>query len=1109
MDEHISSNTRLKVSEKLRQSFVAKYLANPRMLILLVLLITLVGVFSFLNIPRVLNPSIDIAIVNVVTAMPGASPEDIESLVTIPIEDQVKGVSSVKKVTSTSQDSISIVSIEFNSGVDPEKARTDIQSAVDTAILPADVPSPPKVQKLDFQNAPVWSFTITSKEDIASLTRFAKDLKERIDGLAEVGTITISGVEEQEIEVIIKPEAISTYGINNQALSGAIRNSLQSFPAGNVRTEKGSFALTIDPAVTKIEDLRDVKLNLKNSVVSLSDVAVVVERSKPEQPGSFFAAPNTPPTRSINIDVYKTSSAQIEATSKKAQELVDQVLKEYDYRFEVHSSLNTADLISNQFTELTRDFWITIGLVFLTLLFFLGLRQAVVSVFAIPLTFFITFTVMRLSGIDFSFIAFFSLLLSLGLLVDDTIVVISAMTSYFRVAKLPPIETGLLVWRDFVVAIFTTTLTTVWAFFPLLLSSGIIGEFIKPIPIVVSTTLMASFFVAMFITLPFMVIILKPYIPRRVQILTRIMLGIVIVGIFIALVPKTTLLLLQVLVFLVLLLIFINVRDILWSRLVGLIGRRVDTRRVGQKFKARIDNGVISFDPITIRYQRIISRILSTRSGVWKTVLIVVVFFIFSIILFPLGFVKNEFFPSGDADYLYVSLELPAGTNSSVTAEESKKLLNDLRQTKGLDFAIASLGRGIGPTGFSSSGNNTSLITLVLYKLEDREKTSIDIAEEIREKYANYQNGKVSVIEESGGPPAGADLQIKLFGPDLNRLDTYADKVVDYLKTQQGVTDADKSIKAGTSKITFVPDQSKLAENNLTLDQVGFTLRTLASGFKADDIKLEGDKETTDITIRFGENTQYAESISKLMVTTQTGLVIPLISLGELKLAPNPTLITREDGNRTISVSAGVSDGFNIQDKNKELEKYANDLKLPSGYGWQTGGVNEENQNSVNSILQAMILSFLLIIVTMVIQFSSFRDALIVMLVIPLAVSGVFIIFALAKIPLSFPALIGVLALFGIVVKNSILLVDKINQNKKAGMELKNAISDASATRIEPIFLTSFATIMGLVPITLSDPLWRGLGGAIIAGLTFSGTIMLFFIPVVYYLFFRNDARHK
>jgi len=200
---------------------------------------------------------------------------------------------------------------------------------------------------------------------------------------------------------------------------------------------------------------------------------------------------------------------------------------------------------------------------------------------------------------------------------------------------------------------------------------------------------------------------------------------------------------------------------------------------------------------------------------------------------------------------------------------------------------------------------------------------------------------------------------------------------------------------------------------------------------------------------------------------------------------------------------AAVTEGFVIADINKKLEEHADSLNLPAGYGWATGGANEENQRSVTSILQAMVLSFLLIIITMVLQFHSFRRALIVMLVIPLSISGVFIIFALAQIPLSFPALIGILALFGIVVKNSILIVDKILINQETGMEFTESVADAAASRLEPIALTSLCTIAGLIPITISDPLWQGLGGAIIAGLTFSGTIMLFFIPVVYYLIYN------
>jgi HAE1 family hydrophobic/amphiphilic exporter-1 len=298
-----------------------------------------------------------------------------------------------------------------------------------------------------------------------------------------------------------------------------------------------------------------------------------------------------------------------------------------------------------------------------------------------------------------------------------------------------------------------------------------------------------------------------------------------------------------------------------------------------------------------------------------------------------------------------------------------------------------------------------------------------------------------------------------------------------------------------------------MGENNISQDQLGLWLRTFASGFTLDTIKLASNgNEDTDITLRMGTGAQKIEDIYSIGIPSQTG-VQPLANLGTIELKPNPTQITREDGKRTISVTAATRPGFNTSELNKDLETFAtNSLNLPNGYSWKTGGVNEQNQESVSSILTAMLLSFLLIIVTMVIQFGSFRKAIIVMLVIPLSISGVFIIFGLTQTPLSFPALIGMLALFGIVVKNSILIVDKIGANQKIGMDFTDSIVDASVSRLEAIALTSVCAIIGLIPITLSNPLWRGLGGAIIAGLTFSGTIMLFFIPVVYYYWFHPRA---
>ena len=234
---------------------------------------------------------------------------------------------------------------------------------------------------------------------------------------------------------------------------------------------------------------------------------------------------------------------------------------------------------------------------------------------------------------------------------------------------------------------------------------------------------------------------------------------------------------------------------------------------------------------------------------------------------------------------------------------------------------------------------------------------------------------------------------------------------------------------------------------------------------------------------------------------------MPLSYLGEVKLEQNPTQITHADFKRIISVTGDVIAGFSVMDENRKLESFADSLELPLGYSWETGGVNEENQRSVESILQAMLISFILIVVTMIIQFNSYRRALIVMLVIPLSIAGVFIVFGLTNTPLTFPGLVGVLALFGIVVKNAILVVDKIVANIKTGLPYIESIADGASSRLEPIALTSMATIFGLIPITLSDPLWRGLGGAIIAGLTFSGTIMLLFIPVVYYYMFREEKR--
>jgi multidrug efflux pump subunit AcrB len=1108
--KHVSTYLKqLKFDPKLSTSIIAKYITNLRLIFLIVIAIVVFGITSFMGLQRNLYPDVNIPMIFITTVLPGANPSDIESLVTVPVEDSVTGLSNVKTVTSSSQDSVSSVSVEFNTGTDLDKAKTDIQSAVDSVTNLPESAQKPNVMKIDLQKTPIWTFSLTGNGDKASLIRFSKNLQQELTDLPSIDSVTTDGLDDQEIQIIVKPESVSNFNVNPQQLMGAVKTALNSFPAGNVNTTNSTFSLTINPQIETTEDIRDLKINLNGQTLPISDIAIVEEKSKPNQYPNFIASKNRSITPAVTFNVFRVTTVNIDKANQDATTLINKELASQKGKIKLLSITNYAEQITDQFNELEKDLIETIILVAIVLFLFLGARQAFVALLATPLTFLISFIVMSSTGITLNFISVFALLLSLGLLVDDTIVVVSAITAYFRSGKFTPQQTGLLVWKDFIVAILTTTTTTIWAFLPILISGGIIGEFIKPIPIVVSTTLAGSFFVAMFITLPIIVFLLKPTFPKRVVLLARIALLVGIAGTFFTILPKNGLLFLQVIIFMIFLFVTYQIRKQLIER-VETYYKFDWFRKHRKQIGEYMEYGVISLQKVEYTYSRFIFKILNSAGARKKIITIVIIFSVFSYMLVPFGLVKNEFFPKSNSDTLSVSVELSSGTNLYKTRQEAFNVLDILKNTPDTNYVQLSLGGGYNPFGGNSQSENNFNFTLILKSKDQRKFTSSEISNFLRKEFENYNTGTLSVNEETGGPPAGSDIQINLFGPDLTVLDQYANTVKSFLSKQPGVTNINKSIKQGTSKIAFVPDEQKMATFGLTNDITGLWLRLFATGIKIDTIKLDQNlNKTEDITLRMDSGVAETQDLSKIYIPTQRG-VLPLTSLGNLKLQSNPTLITRHDGKRTISVTAGVKSGYTSPEINAKLADYAkNKLNLPSDYSWETGGANEENQNSIMSIYKAMLISILLIIVTMVLQFNSFRKAFIVITVVPLAISGVFIIFALTQTALSFPALVGVLALFGIVVKNSILVMDKIQANIKTGMEFTESIADAASSRLEPIALTSMCAIFGLIPITISDPLWRGLGGAIIAGLTFSGTIMLFFIPVVYYYIYNPKKETK
>lgn len=1101
---------RLKFDPRLANSWVAKYIANIRVVLLMVLSIALLGVMSLVSLPKRLNPEVKIPIVTVVTILPGAGPADVESLVTKPLEDQVRSVQGLDTVTSTSLDNISVITAQFLSSVDRDKAKSDVQSSVDSVTgLPSDAQTP-KVTALDFENVPIWQFALTTNKSLPDLMRFADSLKTAITNEPTIDHVDVSGYETQEIVVDVDPEKMQDYGLNPMTLAASLKKATASYPAGTVNTTNNIFALTIDPSVTTIDDIRNIRLSVSSKTVKLADIAIVTQHSKPGLNESFIATANSAPQRIVTFSVYKTTSTNIDTAGAKVKTIVDAQIGQQNGAYKVTTISNTSDDINKQFSDLLREFRSTIILVFGCLFLFLGLRQALISSVTIPLTFLSAFFFMQFFGMSINFLTLFALLLALGLLVDDTIVTVSAMTTYFKTKKFTPMETGLLVWKDTIVPIWSTTITTIWSFVPLLITSGIIGEFIKPIPIVVTVTMLSSTAIACLITLPVMIQLLKLRLPRRVVILLRVIAFIAALVTVVTLSVGNPFSPIIIILFLVLAFVTLRVLPVLLKGAQSQIRRNKLAHNLMNLTSKYSAHGIINVEGFSAWYKRTILRILNNAGSRRKVIAAIVIYAIFSFALLPLGFVKNEFFPKSDQNEFSVNLELPAGTNTQNTTKTALEILEMLRQTPESDFVSLNIGSsnggGYGP---SISTTNNAYFTVHLKPKEERHITSITLAENVRQQFKNYNQGKISVEEGSSGPPAGSDVQITLLGDDLTTLDQYANKLQEYLSQQPGITNVDKSVKSGTSKLVFVPDQNKLADAGIGVDQIGGMLRLYASGFTLDSINFDKSTSTkTDINFRIQPNEGNPEDLGRLtVVSPNTGRPLPLLSLGSLEVKASPTIINRKDGKRSISVSAAVKSGYNATNENQKLLKYADTLQLPTGYAWQTGGANEENAKSVQSILQAMIISAILILITMVIQFGSFRQAIIVLIVIPLAVSSVFLAFALTGTPLSFPALIGVLSLFGIVVTNSMFIVDKINLNLKEKMPFKEAIADAGASRMEPIILTKLCTVFGLLPITISDPLWRGLGGAIISGLLVASTIMLLFIPVLYYAWFNEKNK--
>ncbi|MEK7464144.1 MAG: efflux RND transporter permease subunit [Patescibacteria group bacterium] len=1130
-DKEQSSDSRylgqLEFKPELRNTWLNFFVTNFRVVILLIILICAWGLYSFFSLPRESNPEIKIPIAVVTTFYPGASPSDVEEFVTKKIETKLSGLQGLHKLTSNSFNSMSSIQVEFDANENIETAIRNLRDKVETAKpdISTDAEDP-VVSEISLDDVPIWSISLTGPYDGFTLHNYVEEIQDELEKIPGVREIQIAGGDELEYEIAYMPDRLIFYGVTTDDANRAVISANMAIPAGNFESNNLIFPIRTDGRMTEVSQISRIPVShtQDGGTILLEDIATVKEKAIKKTAYSRLSIDGSKPQNSISLGLVKRQGSSVLDTVDAARATVDKMIGSFAPGITYSVTMDMAKEVRTSFDQLGHDFLITVLLVSIILFLIVGLKEAFVAGLAIPLVFFVSFGVLNIMGMTLNFLSLFSLILALGLLVDDAIVVVSATKQYLNTGKFTPEEAVLLVLNDFKWVLTTTTLATVWAFLPLLFATGIVGQYLKSIPVTISITLIASLFIALMINHPLAAVL------ERIRLTKRFFFIIESLLIIFAAVMFYDGGVIQITLGIVA--IVIEAWLIWWYEKGGLQKMKENKKLMSAEWKSdsmikqklaeqgdrshedftnRLIHGIIDFHRFIPVYERTLRYYIFNKKKRRLVLGLVALVFIGSIGLVATGIVRNEFFPASDQDYVYIDLGTSVGSNLDETNAKTELIEEKIVGYTDVLSYSTTVGRA-SPNSGSFGGNGTgssnlSSITLTLKDKKERSMKSYELADVIRADLEKIEipGLKISVSAPAGGPPAGAAFEAHISGDDLDILKKIINDLRPYLASIPGAINIDTSIKDSVPEYTFKLDQAALERNYLTAAHVGSVLRTAISDIEIAKV-VKGEKEIKLITTFDKNSIPDLASIQNLQILNAIKQPVFLKDVSRIELKPAVNVITRIDQKRTVVLSAGADSRTNGPTILAEFEKRTKDYAFPTSYSISYGGENEQNAESFASIIRAMIIAIVLIVATLVIQFNSFRKALIVLVPIPLALIGVFLGMAVFDVSIGLPALIGILALFGIVVKNAIILVDKINLNLKSGIPFEDAIADAGKSRLEAIFITSLCTIFGILPVTLSDEFWQALGSAVIFGLMLSSFLTLFLVPAFYLIMMKEKT---
>lgn len=1016
-----------------KKGFWGFFITNSKFTLILLFSVIVFGLFSMISIPKESEPNIDIPVVVVTTAFPGANTQDVEQLVTNPIEDRLSTLDEVDEITSTSANGLSSVVVNFEVGTNSRDKVNDLKEKID--LVKNDLPSDalePVVTKIRLSDTPILTFSLSGPFELPQLKQYSEDLKSAIERVAGVSEVQLRGAQDREVHVIALKHKLDLYGLNIQNLTQAISSANTDIPAGVVETADKNYVLNFQGKIESAEQIKNIPVTTINSVpVYVADIANVVDGFSLKTSANQFGVAGKNSEPALSIQVYKTSGGNILNIVDTIESRISEITQDFPQELTITKIEDNAKFIRQDLSNLVSNGFQTVIIVSILLLFFIGFREAILASLVIPLTYFLTFIILTALGFTLNFLTLFSLILALGILVDGAIVVTQGMHNNLQTG-LSPKEAALKTVQEFQYPLISGTLTTIFAFVPMLMASGIMGEYIRAIPITVTIVLISSLIVA---------------------------LGFV-----------TTL-----------------------GGSVLKSAKETDEKTRAQKF----------IDSIKEKYLLIFKTLMNSKPKRRLFTFVIVILFFASVSLPALGFIKVEMFPQPDMDTIYINAELEPGTPLRLTENLLLDIENIIKDEPFIENY--SLTAGSAAQAGSTSQTSSHVGNFVINLKTQRDKSSTQIVEELEDKLSVIQFATIELVQNSSGPGNSAPVEVSISGKSIPELNSIAQDIKGLVEQIEGTRNVNTTIEEPNPEFALTFDRSKAQIYGVTTSQVALLLRNAISGLEATSIKKDGD--SIDVIVKYAldpESTD-AQNTNKISPKTLEGLTIatpvgdiPLANFTKTTLSGSLQSIAHKDNERIVRVTSYTEEGTTAQDVFLALEDKLDTISIPNGYTIKMGGEREDIEQSYRDMLQAMVLGILLIAALLVLQFKSFRQPMYILATIPLSLIGVLPGLLIMNLPLTFPGIIGVVALAGIVVNNAIILIDRINQNREDGLSKEEAIIDSTQSRFEPIILTTITTILGILPLALQDETWGPLGYSIIFGLTFSTILTLIVVPLLY-----------